>query len=233
MNVDSEEIQKFNSLAHRWWDRDGEFRPLHDINGVRVNFLLRRAEVRGKDFLEVGCGGGILTETIALHGARTTGIDPATGPLSVAKLHAVESGLQDSIRYENTTAEEFVKTERERFDVVAALEILEHVPDFFETINALGELTRPGGSIFLSTINREWMAYFVAILGGEYVLNVLPKGTHDYKKFIKPHELAQAVREANLVFKEVSGYRYNPFSRTAKLTRSVNVHYIVHALKPN
>ena len=233
LNVDPSEIQKFEALAHRWWDPNGEFRPLHDINEVRVSFIADRVNLCGARALEVGCGGGILTESLANLGATTTGIDPARGPLTVAKLHAIEVGLADRIRYLESTAEDFVQTESGSFDVVAALEILEHVPDYSHTVHALADLTRPGGSVFLSTINRKPIAYFVAVVGGEYVLNVLPRGTHDYRKFIKPSELARAARDAGLVVKQVSGYRYNPFTRNTVLVRDSSVNYLLHAYKPD
>ena len=231
MNVDPAEIQKFESLAQRWWDKNGEFRPLHDINDIRVRFIADRATIRGASVLDVGCGGGILTESLASYGAIPTGIDPALGPLTVAKLHAVEMGLQDRLKYFQSTAEEYSK-EQEQFDVVTAMEILEHVPDFSETMRALASLTRSGGDIFLSTINRKPIAYLVAILGAEYVLNVLPRGTHEYRKFIKPSELSQAARQAGLIVRQVKGYSYNPFSRSASFASDPNVNYLFHAQKP-
>lgn len=231
MNVDPTEIQKFESLAQRWWDKNGEFRPLHDINDIRVRFISQRATIQGAQVLDVGCGGGILTESLASLGAVPTGIDPAQGPLTVAKLHAVEMGLQSQLHYIQTTAEEYSKEAKE-FDIVTAMEILEHVPDFFETMQALAHLMRPGGNVFLSTINRRPIAYLTAILGGEYLLNVLPRGTHEYRKFIKPSELSNAARKAGLVVRCVQGYSYNPFARTASLQSDPSVNYLFHAYKP-
>ena len=231
MNVDPAEIQKFESLAQRWWDKNGEFRPLHDINDIRVRFIADRTTIRGAEVLDVGCGGGILTESLTSHGAIPTGIDPAPGPLTVAKLHAVEMGLQDQLNYFQSTAEEYSQEQKE-FDIVTAMEILEHVPDFSETMQALASLTKSGGDIFLSTINRKPIAYLVAILGAEYVLNVLPRGTHEYRKFIKPSELSQAARDAGLIVRQVKGYSYNPFSRSASLASDPNVNYLFHAQKP-
>lgn len=231
-NVDSEEIRKFESLAHQWWDRDSKFRPLHDINDLRLKFIDERSPVHDKRVLEVGCGGGILTESLFGLGAETTGIDPALGPLTVAKLHARENGIANKIRYLQKTGEEFALEEPNSFDVVAALEMLEHVPDFRLTVQALADLTRPGGDMFLSTINRHPLAYALMVVAGEYVLNVLPKGTHDYTKFIKPSELCSALRKAGMVVSDLVGYRYNPFTRVTTYTASVDVNYLIHARKP-
>ena len=188
--------------------------------------------MRDKRALEVGCGGGILTESLFGLGADTTGIDPALGPLTVAKLHAQETGIAERIRYLCTTGEEFAREEPASFDVVAALEMLEHVPDFRITIQALADLTRSGGDLFLSTINRHPLAYALMVVAGEYVLNVLPRGTHDYTKFIKPSEICSALRKAGMVVEDLTGYRYNPFTRTTTYTKSVDVNYLVHARKP-
>ncbi len=232
VNLDPAEVKKFESLAQRWWDPDSEFRPLHDINNVRLRFIAEHALIDAADILDVGCGGGILTESLANLGGHTTGIDPAQGSLTVAKLHAIEMGLEKRIRYLQTTAEEFVKFEPGSYDIVTCLEILEHVPDFSQTVHALAGLIRPGGHLFLSTISRNPLAYLVAILGGEYLLNVLPRGTHDYRKFIKPSELSSAVRNAGLVVRRVAGYRYNPLTRSATLASDANVNYLLHAIKP-
>ena len=232
MNVDPSEIQKFESIAHRWWDPDGEFRPLHDINSTRLKYIDDRTRVEGLDVLEVGCGGGILTQSLAELGAVTTGIDAASGPLKVAQLRAIETHMDEKIRYIESTAESFAEVEPESFQVVAALEMLEHVPDFRSTIRALAKLARPGGTLFLSTINRNPKAYLMAILGAEYVLNLLPRGTHDYEKFIKPNELAGAVRDAGLLVRDVTGYSYNPLTRGCKLVKNPSVNYLLWAQKP-
>ncbi|MCY4130006.1 MAG: bifunctional 2-polyprenyl-6-hydroxyphenol methylase/3-demethylubiquinol 3-O-methyltransferase UbiG [Gammaproteobacteria bacterium] len=231
-NVDPAELEKFESLAHRWWDKDGEFKPLHDINDVRLKFITDRSEVHERDVIEVGCGGGILTESLASLGARVVGIDPARGPLTVAKIHAIEGGLTEYPSYEIATAETYVDEHAESFHVVAALEMLEHVPDYGITVKALADLAKPGANLFFSTINRHPKAYALMIVAGEYVLNVLPRGTHDYEKFIRPSELAQASRDAGLNVKTIQGYRYNPFTRRCSLCDDLDVNYLLHAEKP-
>ena len=231
-NIDPVELEKFESLAHRWWDKDGEFKPLHDINDVRLKFITDRAHVSERDVIEVGCGGGILSESLAEIGARIVGIDPAQGPLTVAKIHAKEAGLNDYPSYEMATAESYVQDHEETFEVVAALEMLEHVPDFSQTVAALAGLAKPGGNLFFSTINRHPKAYALMILAGEYVLNILPRGTHDYDKFIRPSELSQAARDAGLHVQKIQGYRYNPFSRRCSLCDDLDVNYLMHAEKP-
>ena len=230
-NVDSAEIEKFEALAHRWWDTDGEFRPLHDINDVRLKYITDRTEVSRRDVIEVGCGGGILTESLARIGARVVGIDPAKGPLTVAKIHAKEENLGDYPEYLITTAETHVETHAQSYDVVAALEMLEHVPDYGLTVQALADLTKPDGDLFFSTINRHPKAYALMIVAGEYLLNVLPRGTHDYAKFIRPFELAQAARDAGLTVESIKGYRYNPFTRHCSLCDDLDVNYLMHAHK--
>ncbi len=231
-NVDPAELEKFESLAHRWWDKDGEFRPLHDINEVRLRFITDRSEVSDRDVIEVGCGGGILAESLANLGARIVGIDPARGPLTVAKIHAIEEGLTEYPEYEIATAETYVDEHAASFHVVAALEMLEHVPDYRITVAALAELAKPGADLYFSTINRHPKAYALMIVAGEYVLNVLPRGTHDYEKFIRPSELAQASRDAGLTVKTIQGYRYNPFTRHCTLCDDLDVNYLMHAEKP-
>lgn len=231
-NVDPAELEKFESLAHRWWDKDGEFKPLHDINEVRLRFITDRSEVSDRDVIEVGCGGGILAESLANLGARIVGIDPARGPLTVAKIHAIEEGLTEYPEYEIATAETYVDDHAESFHVVAALEMLEHVPDYRITVAALANLAQPGADVYFSTINRHPKAYALMIVAGEYVLNVLPRGTHDYTKFIRPSELAQASRDAGLSVKTIQGYRYNPFTRHCTLCDDLDVNYLLHAEKP-
>lgn len=231
-NVDYAEIAKFEALAHRWWDPDGDFKALHDINPLRVDYLSARCEVSGATVIDVGCGGGILSESLAALGAKVTGIDVAQGPLAVAQLHAIESGLENQIRYLATSPELFVEQEREAFSVVTCLEMLEHVPDMASTVRALAGLAEPGGDVLVSTINRNPKAYALAVLGAEYILGVLPRGTHDYAKFIRPAELASAVREAGLELVAIDGMRYNPFTRRCTLTSDVAVNYLLHARKP-
>ncbi|MDE0224624.1 MAG: bifunctional 2-polyprenyl-6-hydroxyphenol methylase/3-demethylubiquinol 3-O-methyltransferase UbiG [Gammaproteobacteria bacterium] len=231
-NVDPAEIAKFEALAHRWWDPDGDFKALHDINPLRVGYLENRCALSGARVVDVGCGGGILTESLAARGADVTGIDVAQGPLAVAQLHAIEAGVEDEIRYLAASPEAFVEEEREAFAVVTCLEMLEHVPDMASTVRALADLVVPGGDVVMSTINRNPKAYALAVVGAEYVLGLLPRGTHDYAKFIRPAELARAVRNAGLELVAIDGMRYNPFTRRCTLTRDVDVNYLLHARKP-
>jgi 2-polyprenyl-6-hydroxyphenyl methylase/3-demethylubiquinone-9 3-methyltransferase len=228
-NVDDTEIRKFESLASRWWDPEGDFRPLHDINPARLQYIAERIDLNGARVLDVGCGGGILTEAMAAAGAVVTGIDMAESPLAVAHLHAVESGAV--IEYLATTAEDLVTERAGAFDAVTCLEMLEHVPDYASTILACARLARPGGALFFSTINRNPKAWALAVVGAEYVLGLLPRGTHDYARFIKPHELAAAVRAAGLSVEDLKGMRYNPFTRQTTLTRDMDVNYLLHACK--
>lgn len=227
--ADPDEVAKFEALAHRWWDRDSEFKPLHDINAPRVAYIAERVELDGRTLLDAGCGGGLLTEAMHAAGAKVTGIDPGERPLNVAKLHAIESGF-DAIEYIQTTPEAFVETNRQ-FDIVTCLETLEHVPSVAASVTALANLTAPGGDIFLATINRTARAYALAILGAEYVLNLLPRGTHDYSKLIKPSELSAHCQGAGLEVVDVVGMRYNPFTRSCSMTADVSVNYMLHARK--
>lgn len=229
-NVDNAEIAKFERAANRWWDAEGEFKPLHQMNPVRANFIDRCAKVAGKQLLDVGCGGGLLSEAMAQRGAQVTGIDMGEAPLDVARLHAGQSGL--SINYQQTTAEQHAADNAGTFDIVCSLEMLEHVPDPESVINACATLTKPGGDVFFSTINRTPLAYLIAVFGAEYVANILPRGTHDYKKFITPAELSSACRRAGLQVKQITGLGYNPITQRFNESKHVAINYIVHAHKP-
>jgi len=230
-NVDAEEIRKFSELASRWWDPTGEFRPLHDMNPLRADYIDQNSPVSGKKLIDVGCGGGILSEALAQKGAQVSGIDMGEPPLAVARLHAEESGLE--IDYQQTTVEQLASTKPGEFDVVCCLEMLEHVPDPSSVIRACAELTRAGGNLYFSTINRNPKSFLLAIVGAEYVLGLLPKGTHSYKKLIKPSELASWLREAGLELVEIRGVTMNPFTRQFSLSESdVSINYMIHARKP-
>lgn len=230
VNVDPNEIAKFEALANRWWDKESEFKPLHDINPLRLNYIDERAHLPGKRVVDVGCGGGILSEGLCQRGAHVTGIDMGEAPLSVAKLHGLESGFE--VDYHQMTVEQLAQEQAGTFDVVTCLEMLEHVPDPASVIRACAALLKPGGHLFLSTINRNPKAYLFAIVGAEHVLKMLPKGTHEYKKFIKPSELTRYVREAGLNFHDITGMTYNPLLKEYKLGNDVDVNYLVHAQKP-
>jgi 2-polyprenyl-6-hydroxyphenyl methylase / 3-demethylubiquinone-9 3-methyltransferase len=230
MNVDQQEIAKFEALAHRWWDPEGDFRPLHDINPARLDYILARSDLGAGPLLDVGCGGGILSESLAHAGARVTGIDMAGAPLSVARLHALDSGIE--IEYLASTAEALAGERAGGFATVTCMEMLEHVPDYPSTVRACADLAAPGANLFFSTINRNPKSYLLAVVGAEYVLRLLPRGTHDYQKFIKPSELAAAVRGAGLLVQDVIGMRYNPFTRKCSLSSDVDVNYLLHAKKP-
>ena len=225
-NVDQNEISKFEALAARWWDPESEFKPLHEINPLRLDYIDRRAQLNGKQVLDVGCGGGILAESMALRGASVTGIDMGEAPLAVARLHQHESGVQ--VDYQRSTAEAFASTHPAKFDIVTCMEMLEHVPDPSSVIQACARLVKPGGHIFLSTINRNPKSFLFAIVGAEYLLQMLPRGTHEYKKFIKPSELTDWVRGADLVVRELTGMTYNPFTKRYSLGFDVDVNYLVH-----
>ncbi|MCR9103764.1 MAG: bifunctional 2-polyprenyl-6-hydroxyphenol methylase/3-demethylubiquinol 3-O-methyltransferase UbiG [Gammaproteobacteria bacterium] len=230
-NVDPAEIAKFEELASRWWDRNSEFKPLHDINPLRANFIDEHSPVAGRTLLDVGCGGGILAESMAQRGATVTGIDMGEAPLAVARLHLLESGVD--VDYLQSTAEDLAAAHPGHFDIVCCLEMLEHVPEPDKVIAACAELTQPGGSLYFSTINRNPKAYAFAIIGAEHILQLLPVGTHEYDKFIKPSELAGWIRAAGLALDGMTGLTYNPLTRRYRLNpRDVSVNYMVRAVKP-
>ena len=231
LNVDPGEVAKFEKLASRWWDRNSEFKPLHDINPLRANWIDKLAPVAEQKVLDVGCGGGILCEALAQRGAVVTGIDMGEAPLAVGNLHKLESGVE--VDYQKSTAEGFAQKHGETFDTVTCLEMLEHVPDPGSVVAACAALTKPGGSLFFSTINRNPKSYLFAVIGVEYVLRMLPKGTHEYGKFIRPAELGQWIREAGLEIDEMTGLTYNPLTKTYRLNDSdVSVNYMICARKP-
>lgn len=231
VNVDPAELQKFDELASRWWDPEGEFKPLHELNPLRLAFIEERAALRDARALDVGCGGGLLSEALAAAGAQVTGIDMAPAPLTVARLHQMQSGL-DSIEYLDTHAEALAAERPGSFDVVTCMEVVEHVPDPASLLRACGALAAPGGHVFLSTLNRTPKAFLLAIVGAEYVLNMLPRGTHEYAKFIRPSELRRWARAAGLEFVEVEGISYDPLSRSFSRTSDVDVNYLMHFVRP-
>ena len=228
-NVDQAEINKFEELASRWWDPNSEFKPLHDINPLRLDYIDARAPLAGKKVLDIGCGGGILAESMARLGATVTGIDMGEAPLEVAKLHKLESGVE--VDYRQITAEAMADEAPASYDIVTCMEMLEHVPDPASVIEACSRLVKPGGAVFLSTINRNPKSYLLAIVGAEYILNMLPKGTHDYAKFIRPSELESWTRHANLQMKELTGMSYNPLSKHYSLGRDLDVNYLAYCRK--
>ncbi len=224
-NADPIEIEKFSQLAHKWWDPNSEFKPLHDINPLRLNYVDRLAGISGKTVLDVGCGGGILSEGMARMGARVTGIDLSDKALQVARLHLLESGNQ--VDYRKIEVETLAEEMPQSFDVVTCLEMLEHVPDPQSVISACKRLVKPGGWVFFSTLNRNPKSYLFAIIGAEYLLNLLPRGTHDYAKFIKPSELGQYCRNSGLDVADLTGMSYNPLSKTYSLGRDCSVNYMI------
>ncbi|HEX4780187.1 MAG TPA: bifunctional 2-polyprenyl-6-hydroxyphenol methylase/3-demethylubiquinol 3-O-methyltransferase UbiG [Usitatibacter sp.] len=229
-NVDPAELAKFSALAHRWWDPQSEFRPLHEINPLRLAHIERLAGgLAGKRALDVGCGGGILAEAMAARGATVTGIDLAEKPIKVAMVHAAEAG--SAVQYRIVSAESLAEESPGAFDVVTCMEMLEHVPDPPSTVRACARLVKPGGQVFFSTINRNPKSFLFAIVGAEYVLNLLPKGTHEYARFIRPSELARACREAGLEVTDVTGMTYNPFTKVYSLGRDVDVNYLLGTVR--
>jgi 2-polyprenyl-6-hydroxyphenyl methylase/3-demethylubiquinone-9 3-methyltransferase len=230
MNADPIELQKFSDLAHRWWDPSSEFRPLHEINPLRLEWINARAPLRGKKVLDIGCGGGILSESMAQRGADVTGIDLGEKALKVADLHSLETGI--AIRYELIAAEALAAREPASFDVVTCMEMLEHVPDPAAIVEACATLVKPGGHVFFSTLNRNPKSYLFAVIGAEYLLRLLPKGTHDYGKFITPAELAQYVRNAGLTVDALKGMGYNPLTQMYSLNQDTSVNYLLAATRP-
>jgi 2-polyprenyl-6-hydroxyphenyl methylase/3-demethylubiquinone-9 3-methyltransferase len=228
-NVHPQEIAKFEALASRWWDPTSEFKPLHDINPLRLDYVDRIASLAGKKVLDVGCGGGILSESMAMRGAHVTGIDMGETPLKVARLHALESGA--TVDYQHISAEELAEQQPGQYDIVTCMEMLEHVPDPGSTIAACSTLLKPGGWAFFSTINRNPKAYLFAIIGAEYVLNLLPKGTHDYKNFIRPSELETWTRAANIKLNDLTGMSYNPLTQQYSLSKDLSVNYLGYGIK--
>ena len=230
MNADPLELKKFSDLAHQWWDPTSEFRPLHEINPLRLDWINAQAPLAGKNVLDVGCGGGILSESMARRGARVTGIDLSEKALKVADLHSLETGVQ--VRYELIAAEALAEREAGQFDVVTCMEMLEHVPDPAAIVAACAKLAKPGGHVFFSTINRNPKAYLHAVIGAEYLLRLLPKGTHDYAKFITPAELSQFARNAGLQLDALKGMGFNPLTKVYSLNQDTSVNYLVACSKP-
>jgi 2-polyprenyl-6-hydroxyphenyl methylase/3-demethylubiquinone-9 3-methyltransferase len=227
-NVDAAEIAKFEAAARRWWDLNGDFKSLHDINPLRLNYIEKRAALPERQVLDVGCGGGILSEGLAHRGALVTGLDMGEAPLQVARLHAIESELE--IDYQKITVESLAATQSDSYDIITCLEMLEHVPDPESIIQACRTLLKPGGHLFLSTINRNPKAYLFAIIGAEYVLRLLPRGTHDFAKLIRPSELARWLRSHGFELQDITGMSFNPLTQQYKLTSDTDVNYLVHAV---
>ena len=229
-NIDKGEIRKFEALASRWWDKKSKFKPLHDINPLRVNWIDSRSPVANNKILDVGCGGGILSESMAQRGANVTGIDMGDAPLAVAKLHSLETGIK--INYQKCTVENLAEEGAEQYDIITCLEMLEHVPNPRSVVEACAKLVKPSGHIYFSTINRNVKAYLFAIIGAEYILNLLDKGTHDYTKFIRPSEINKWTRDCGLEHKEITGLTYNPFMKSYRLNNNdVDVNYMIHTVK--
>jgi 2-polyprenyl-6-hydroxyphenyl methylase/3-demethylubiquinone-9 3-methyltransferase len=226
-NADPAELDKFGEVAHRWWDPNSEFRPLHDINPARLAWIDANAGLKGKQVIDVGCGGGLLSEGMAAMGAQVTGIDLSERALGIARLHLYESG--HVVDYRLISAEAMAEESPSRFDLVTCLEMLEHVPDPASTVAACARLVKPGGQVFLSTINRNPKAYLLAVVGAEYIFNLLPRGTHDYTRFLKPAELARLCRSAGLEVLEITGLRYNPLKRDASIGSDTDVNYLLRA----
>jgi len=230
-NVDPNEIRKFDEIASRWWDTNSEFKPLHDINPLRLNYIDQHSKgLQGKKIIDVGCGGGILAESMAMRGAEVTGIDMGETPLSVARLHSLEMDVE--VDYQKITAEQMASTHAEQYDVVTCMEMLEHVPSPESIIGACFQLVKPGGIVFFSTLNRNPKSFLFAIVGAEYILNMLPKGTHEYGKFIKPSELETQANRVGFKTEGIAGLSYNPLFQNYKLGSDVSVNYMMHFRKP-
>ncbi len=229
LNADTAELRKFSELAHRWWDPEGEFRPLHEINPLRLEWIDGHARLSGKAVLDVGCGGGVLAEAMARRGARVTGIDLSEKALKVAQLHRLESGLE--VEYASASAEQYAEAHAGEFDVVTCMEMLEHVPDPASAVAACARLVRSGGQVYFSTINRNPKSYLFAVIGAEYVLKLLPKGTHDYARFIRPSELTRACRNAGLRVAELIGMSYNPLTKRYRLGPDCDVNYLMRCAR--
>ena len=229
LNADQNELDKFSQLAHRWWDPNSEFKPLHAINPLRLAWIDQHAGIAGKKVLDIGCGGGILSESMAQRGAEVTGIDLSEKALGVARLHLLESGNQ--VDYRNTSAEALAEQTPGAYDIITCMEMLEHVPSPASIISACSALVKPGGHVFFSTLNRNPKAYLLAVVGAEYVLNMLPKGTHDYVKFIRPSELSRWAKSVDLEPDELIGMTYNPFTQRYRLGRDTDVNYLLHTRK--
>jgi len=230
-NVDANEIKKFEDIAHRWWDKKSEFKPLHDINPLRLGYIEKHANgLNDKKVIDVGCGGGILSESIAQKGADTLGIDMGAAPLSVAELHALEQGIEN-VHYQQITVEEIAEKETAQFDIVTCMEMLEHVPEPSSIIRACAKLVKSGGDVFFSTINRNPKSYAMAIIGAEYLLKLVPKGTHVHSKFLKPSEIETWARSAGLHLNDIKGMTYNPLTQQYKLGNDVDVNYLMHFTK--
>ncbi len=230
-NVDTAEVAKFDALASRWWDPGGEFRPLHEINPLRLDWIRQHVDLNGCRVVDIGCGGGILTESMANAGAIVSGIDMAEGPLAVARLHLVESGME--VDYQQSTAEEMAVENEGQYDVVTCLEMLEHVPSPSQVIASVAKLVKPGGHVFFSTINRNPKSFVFAIVGAEYVLKLLPAGTHEYQKFIRPSELESWARAASLTLHSSIGMHYNPLTKEYSLGSNLDVNYLMHFRRPD
>ena len=231
INADPQELDKFGDLAHRWWDAEGEFRPLHQINPLRLDWIAQRARLPGARVLDVGCGGGILAESMAQRGAEVLGIDLSVKPLKVAQLHAMEAGVS-GLNYREVAAEDLADEQPGSFEVVTCMEMLEHVPDPASVVRACTRLVKPGGHVFFSTINRNAKAFLFAIVGAEYVLSLLPKGTHEYARFLRPSELAGFARDAGLTVDEFKGMQYNPVTKRYWLSANTDVNYLVACHRP-